>query len=41
MQNYTEHIKKDVGPAHNWVSYLEWLGVKVEGPHHGHQERED
>lgn len=40
LHNYTEHnIKQDVGPSHNWVGYLEWLGVKVEGPQR-HEERE-
>lgn len=27
-----EHMMRDVSPAHSWVNYLEWLGVKVEGP---------
>lgn len=33
-----EHVKinenamREVNPTHSWVSYLEWLGVKVEGP---------
>lgn len=40
MQQLSEHIQQEIGPAHSWVSYLEWLGVKVEGPQ-THREREE
>jgi len=27
-----EHVIREVDPVHSWVNYLQWLGVKVEGP---------
>lgn len=32
MQNMEEQVTREVDPARSWVHYLQWLGVKVEGP---------
>lgn len=42
MQNNPNHVTQEVSPSRNWIGYLKWLGVKVEGPQaYRHKERED
>lgn len=32
LQNHNKRMIQEVGPTDNWVGYLKWLGVEVEGP---------